>query len=142
MTADVPAFEVARQVADAVLYEGYLLYPYRASAQKNRMRWQFGVLVPKGQSEAAGEPWTAHAELLLDAAPGATVRVRVRCLHLKTPEAGPDEGRESSIDVTARSTRGGRSAPIGAAMRGKYTFVMSAESPTRTVLARDTALEK
>jgi hypothetical protein len=35
-----------RQVADAVLYEGYVLYPYRASAQKNRSRWQFGVLMP------------------------------------------------------------------------------------------------
>jgi hypothetical protein len=34
------------KVADAVLFEGYLLYPYRASAQKNRLRWQFGVLVP------------------------------------------------------------------------------------------------
>jgi hypothetical protein len=36
----------ARAVADAVLYEGYLLYPYRASAAKNRSRWQFGVLGP------------------------------------------------------------------------------------------------
>ncbi len=26
----------ARTVADAVLYEGYLLYPYRASSEKNR----------------------------------------------------------------------------------------------------------
>ena len=35
-------------VADAVLFEGYLLYPYRASAQKNQLRWQFGVLTPAG----------------------------------------------------------------------------------------------
>ena len=35
-----------RQVADAVLDEGYVLYPYRASAQKNRSRWQWGVLMP------------------------------------------------------------------------------------------------
>ena len=38
-------------VADAVLYEGYLLYPYRRSSAKNQMRWQFGVLVPR--------PWLA-----------------------------------------------------------------------------------
>ena len=38
----------ARQVADAVLYEGYLLYPYRASSPKNQLRWQFGVLGPHG----------------------------------------------------------------------------------------------
>ncbi|HET7691387.1 MAG TPA: hypothetical protein VFK41_13465 [Nocardioidaceae bacterium] len=38
--------ESARAVADAVLYEGYLLYPYRASAPKNQVRWQWGVLMP------------------------------------------------------------------------------------------------
>ena len=42
---DAPIDDV-RQVADAVLYEGYLLYPYRASAQKNQQRFQFGVLMP------------------------------------------------------------------------------------------------
>ncbi len=40
------SIERARAVADAVLYEGYVLYPYRASARKNQVRWQFGVLVP------------------------------------------------------------------------------------------------
>jgi len=39
--------ESARAVADAVLYEGYLLYPYRRSSGKNRVRWQFGVLAPR-----------------------------------------------------------------------------------------------
>ena len=38
------ALDEVAAVADAVLFEGYLLYPYRASAQKNRLRWQFGVL--------------------------------------------------------------------------------------------------
>ncbi len=42
----------ARAVADAVLYEGYLLYPYRASSRKNQCRWQFGVLGPPGAAEA------------------------------------------------------------------------------------------
>lgn len=37
----------ARSVADAVLYEGYLLYPYRATSRKNQSRWQFGVLGPR-----------------------------------------------------------------------------------------------
>ncbi len=41
----------ARTVADAVLYEGYLLYPYRASSDKNRTRWQFGVLGPPGAAD-------------------------------------------------------------------------------------------
>ena len=42
-----------RAVADAVLYEGYLLYPYRATSRKNQLRWQFGVLGPQG-ADAAG----------------------------------------------------------------------------------------
>ena len=42
-----------RAVADAVLYEGYLLYPYRASSAKNQSRWQFGVLGPPGAAAAA-----------------------------------------------------------------------------------------
>ncbi len=33
------------QIANAVLYEGYLLYPYRPSV-KNRQRWTFGGLYP------------------------------------------------------------------------------------------------
>ena len=44
----VDRFAAARAVADAVLYEGYVLYPYRASARKNQLRWQFGVLGPAG----------------------------------------------------------------------------------------------
>ena len=41
-----------RKIADAVLYEGYILYPYRASAQKNRSRWQFGVVMAPGYAAA------------------------------------------------------------------------------------------
>ena len=42
------SLDQARAVADAVLYEGYLLYPYRATSAKNQSRWQFGVLGPPG----------------------------------------------------------------------------------------------
>jgi hypothetical protein len=45
VSADV--LDQVAAVADAVLFEGYLPYPYRASAQKNRLRWQFGVLTPE-----------------------------------------------------------------------------------------------
>jgi hypothetical protein len=61
-------------VADAVLYEGYVLYPYRASAQKNRVRWQFGVLAPRAWSEAGGcEPWWMQTECLVE--PDGTTRI-------------------------------------------------------------------
>jgi hypothetical protein len=85
-----PAFEVARKVADAVLYEGYLLYPYRASAAKNQARWQFGVLMPRLWSESGpDEPWSTQTECLLEPEDTTTVRVLVRFLHVqsKTVEA-------------------------------------------------------
>jgi len=36
---------IVDQIAAAVLYEGYMLYPYRPSV-KNRQRWTFGGLYP------------------------------------------------------------------------------------------------
>jgi hypothetical protein len=57
----------ARQVADAVLYEGYLLYPYRASSSKNQVRWQFGILGPEGAVAAGvGEESSLSSEILVE----------------------------------------------------------------------------
>lgn len=39
--------ELVEKIANAVLYEGYMLYPYRPSAVKNRQRWNFGSLAPE-----------------------------------------------------------------------------------------------
>ena len=77
-------FDAARSVADAVLYEGYVLYPYRASAPKNQLRWQFGVLAPSPYAQATGaERSTCRTECIVD--PGAEPRlsVRVRCLQVQ-----------------------------------------------------------
>ncbi|HEY6532566.1 MAG TPA: hypothetical protein VIY72_09690, partial [Acidimicrobiales bacterium] len=78
-------FDAARAVADATLYEGYLLYPYRASAVKNQLRWQFGVLAPRTWAEAtASERWTLTTECLVaDADAAAELHVRVRFLQLQ-----------------------------------------------------------
>ncbi|MCP2163502.1 hypothetical protein [Goodfellowiella coeruleoviolacea] len=66
-------------LARAVLYEGYLLWPYRRSALKNRRRWTIGTLAPA--TEAV--PGEAHTQLLVDNAGGrAGVVVRVRFLHV------------------------------------------------------------
>jgi hypothetical protein len=87
------SFELAEQVADAVLYEGYVLYPYRASAAKNRFRWQFGVVAPKAYSDGGGgESWTMQTECLLEAGDSTTLDVRVRFLQLqaRTVEEAPE----------------------------------------------------
>ena len=80
--------DAARRIADTVLYEGYILYPYRASHGKNGagVRWQFGVLVPQrhadanplppGAMQAAGtvsgavETWCQQTECILEPADG------------------------------------------------------------------------
>ncbi len=59
-------FAMARGVADAVLYEGYVLYPYRASSAKNQVRFQWGVLMPPAYCEADGsERASSRTECLL-----------------------------------------------------------------------------
>jgi hypothetical protein len=56
--------EIVEKIASAVLYEGYILYPYRTSAIKNQQRWSFGTLGPgefmQTECLVAG---TAEAEL-------------------------------------------------------------------------------
>src|SRR5438270_10528810 len=80
------SIEQAKEIANAVLYEGYLLYPYRRSAIKNRQRWTFGVLYPREYSEANGgiEPWTMQTECLVEGHSDASLDVHVRFLHLLT----------------------------------------------------------
>jgi hypothetical protein len=76
---------LARLAADAVLYEGYLLYPYRSTAAKNQVRWQFGVLGPPGAADAGlGEEADLAVECLLEPDDGrATVTVHLRFLQLQ-----------------------------------------------------------
>ncbi len=72
------------QIADAVLYEGYMLYPYRPTSVKNRQRWTFGGLFPQDCDlvKSGLEPSQLRAECLLEGAPHTTVRLRARFLHL------------------------------------------------------------
>jgi hypothetical protein len=77
--------ENARAVADAVMYEGYLLYPYRASAAKNHIRWQFGVLGPQGAAAAGvGEEPDLATETLVRHGATTTVTVHLRFLQLQS----------------------------------------------------------
>ncbi|HTZ45738.1 MAG TPA: hypothetical protein VMB79_17895 [Jatrophihabitans sp.] len=88
------ALDAARQVADAVMYEGYLLYPYRSSSSKNRLRWQFGVLGPPQAPAGTGEPATLGAECLLRASgPGDRLTVHLRFLQLQARQVYDGAGR-------------------------------------------------
>jgi hypothetical protein len=77
--------ERVNQIAKAVLYEGYMLYPYRPSSVKNRQRWNFGVVYPPNFTDADGnEPSNMQMECLASGTPASTLEVRLRFLHLRT----------------------------------------------------------
>jgi hypothetical protein len=76
----------ARKIADAVLYEGYVLWPYRRSAMKNQKRWTFGGVFPPGHgAEHPDDRAEIQAQVLLEHASRdveEAVEVRVRFLHV------------------------------------------------------------
>jgi hypothetical protein len=76
--------DTACTVADAVLYEGYVLYPYRASAQKNRSRWQFGVVMPAGYAALdPSESAVSQTECLLEYTDHTVIEVLLRFLQVQ-----------------------------------------------------------
>ncbi|MGM0928912.1 MAG: hypothetical protein ACQEXN_04280 [Actinomycetota bacterium] len=100
---------LARAVADAVLYEGYLLYPYRASSRKNQARWQFGILGPPGAAAAGlGEEPYMSADCLLQPGRNASLEVHLRFLQLqtRTVEEKCDDGAFRAVgELTVGATR-------------------------------------
>src|SRR5580698_10676018 len=62
--------ETVEKIADAILYEGYILYPYRPSSIKNRQRWNFGSICPREYSDAQNgtEAWRTQTECLVSTA--------------------------------------------------------------------------
>jgi hypothetical protein len=103
MTVDPAHLEHARKVADAVLYEGYLLYPYRRSAQKNRTRFQFGVLMPPPyRAVDEHEPSASQTECLIECPADAELDIGLRFLHLQRRTAQRIEpGTGAATDVDA-----------------------------------------
>src|SRR5215475_11371081 len=96
-----------RTIADAVLYEGYLLYPYRANSRKNQSRWQFGVLGPeRAEERGIGENDTMSAEVVLDADTGSmSVVVRFLQLQRRTAERDTGDGLFEAVDELTAGTQ-------------------------------------
>jgi hydrogenase maturation protease len=80
---------LVNRLADAVLYEGYILYPYRP-AVKNRQRWTFGGLYPAAYSRqtAGSEAPANQTEILVRGSDATHVEVVVRFLHLTARQVG------------------------------------------------------
>jgi len=95
-------FATARQVADAVLFEGYVLYPYRASAAKNQLRWQFGVLVPPHWGADSAEHSFQRTECLMEPRSGARLSAELRFLRAQrrtVQHRSPDGGFETVAEL-------------------------------------------
>jgi len=71
------SLDQVEKIANAVLYEGYMLYPYRPSSVKNRQRFNFGVLHPRGYDVS-----TMRTECVILGDSATTVDVKMRCLQL------------------------------------------------------------
>ena len=95
--------EAVEKIANAVLYEGYMLYPYRASSLKNWQRFNFGVLYPEGFDTSLQQ-----TECLVRGEGSAIIDLAVR--YLRLDEAGQAqersvEIRDLSLDGLAQSAR-------------------------------------
>jgi hydrogenase maturation protease len=105
------------QIVEAVLYEGYILYPYRPSI-KNQQRWTFGGLYPRLFCETyqAGDAWSMQTECLVCGGANTVVHINVRFLHLQErlvgklawPAAELERGEEPVCEVVERLKVGNR----------------------------------
>lgn len=120
---------VVEQIARAILYEGYLLYPYRPSSVKNRQRWTFGNLYPEPYSRATScDPSSMQTECLVAGGPDAVVRIVARFLHLVERSGGDAAPWQEAVE---------REAIVEA-----MTLQTLLKRPRRTVFAFDASREE
>jgi hypothetical protein len=110
--------ERVEKIAEAVLYEGYMLYPYRPSSVKNQQRWNFGVLGPPAwcDQQLGSEASTMQTECLVRANPRTRLTVKIRFLQLVqrsvgelcTPGQETPEGITPEFDLVDRLAVGDR----------------------------------
>ncbi len=106
----------ARRIADAVLYEGYVLWPYRRSALKNQRRWTFGGVYPPAHTAAhPDDAGLMRAQVRVRSDPHE-VDVTVRFLQVTAREADDeylawDEAVEREVGRGPFAITGGREGP-------------------------------
>lgn len=104
--------EAADRIAKAVLYEGYMLYPYRVSSVKNQQRFNFGVLYPQDYCDAqeGAEASSLRVECLVQGSAGTVLASAVRFLHLQTRTPRQVQPGQSSSARTSGAQGSGSSA--------------------------------
>ncbi|MGB9378561.1 MAG: hypothetical protein WCB04_13725 [Mycobacteriales bacterium] len=128
------SLEQARKIADAVLYEGYLLYPYRASSSKNQVRWQYGIVGPAGGIEAGvGEETALHTECLVeptgDGSEDSRVDVHLRFLQI-----------QARVIEAAADGKSEEFTPVAELLVGSTTWITWDEAVEEEVVVPDLVL--
>jgi len=109
---------VVDSIVKAVLYEGYMLYPYRPSAAKNQQRFNFGVVYPRSYSESQRglDAWTMQTQCLLRSTDKTRCGARVRFLRMVARSIGKlatsagdfSDLEELEVEKVARLEVGGK----------------------------------
>jgi hydrogenase maturation protease len=89
--------DLVDRLARTLLYEGYLLYPYRPSAVKNRQRFNFGVLYPSACCQGDDRS-QLQAECPVEMGPDTEVSVSLRFLQLVERPAGDAATRQEAVE--------------------------------------------
>ncbi|MGA8037065.1 MAG: hypothetical protein WB985_13945 [Candidatus Acidiferrales bacterium] len=86
--------KLIESIANAVLYEGYMLYPYRPSSVKNQQRWNFGVIYPKAYSEIqrGNDICVMQTQCLMRGDADAEIEITVRFLQCIARKIGVPRG--------------------------------------------------
>lgn len=103
------------RLVHALLYEGYLLYPYRASSLKNRHRWTFGGLYPAAWTRE-GDRTALRCECLVESTADTRLDIHLRFLHLldrpDLDHAQPAVERDVGVTLDLPALRAGLERPF------------------------------
>jgi hypothetical protein len=98
--------EHVKKIAEAILYEGYMLYPYRPSSVKNQQRWNFGVLCPHSycKQQCETERDSMQTEVLVTGGSGLRITIKVRFLQIIRRSIGKLRAPEKCLPLHSAST--------------------------------------
>ncbi len=90
----------AQRIANTVLYEGYMLYPYRPSSVKNQQRWTFGGVYPKtySQAQSGSDAWHMQTECPVVGDARTQITIKVRFLHLVAREVSERRAWQEAVE--------------------------------------------
>jgi hypothetical protein len=113
-------FDDVLPVADAVLYEGYALYPYRESSLKNRVRWNFGGVYPRtySQAQSGSDHCEASTQCLIV---GAHSELTIEARFLEQLERGAKEDSGSARPRSFRREFGELAALAGCTVEAAFS---------------------